>query len=160
MMNKTTTPSITKKDQYLSLIQQIEALVAGEKDLIANLANTVASIKSSMGFLWVGCYFVKGEQLVLGPFQGPPACTRITFGAGVCGASWAAKKTIIVDDVNLFPGHIACSFLSKSEIVTPVMDQSNDVRIILDIDSEQLASFDETDQLYLEKISQIIARLL
>jgi L-methionine (R)-S-oxide reductase len=146
----------SKKEHYESLLPQLKALTAGEPDLIANIANIVAGLKESLNFLWIGVYFVKGNELVLGPFQGPVACTRIGFGKGVCGSSWERKETIIVDDVDQFPGHIACSSLSKSEIVVPVL-KNNEVVMILDIDSEQLSSFDETDRFYLEQVTSLIA---
>ena len=150
--------SADKKERYESLLPQIEALVFGEDDLVANCANVSAALRSGMGFFWVGFYFVKGEELVLGPFQGPIAYTRIKKGKGVCGTSWAEAKTIIVEDVDQFPGHIACSSDSKSEIVVPVLDQE-EVRLILDVDSDELASFDEVDQHYLETIvSYLVAK--
>jgi len=146
----------TKKEKYEALLPQLFSLISTEKDLIANLANTAAALKYTMNFFWVGFYFVKENQLVLGPFQGPVACTRIPFEKGVCGACYREKKTIIVSDVEQFPGHIACSSLSKSEIVVPGF-QNNKVTFILDVDSDQLNDFDEIDQLYLEKI---VAQLL
>ena len=141
----------TKQDQYESLLPQIKAVVEGEADLIANLANTCACLKEQFHWLWVGFYIVKGDELVLGPFQGPLACTRIRKGKGVCGASWAKKETIIVPDVNAFPGHIACSSLSVSEIVVPVIRDGN-VVAVLDVDSEQYNLFDEEDKRYLEQV--------
>lgn len=146
----------TKKEQYETLLPQIKALVDGEPDLIANLANTVAALKEQFGWLWVGFYLVKKDELVLGPFQGPVACTRIRKGRGVCGSSWAEAKTLIVPDVEKFPGHIACSSLSRSEIVVPVLI-NNDVIGVLDVDSEVYDQFDEIDQLYLEKIIRFIS---
>jgi len=145
----------TKQEQYEVLIPQIKALLQGEPDLIANLANTVAALKEQFCWFWVGFYLVKKDELVLGPFQGPVACTRIRKGRGVCGTSWAEAKTIIVPDVEKFPGHIACSSLSKSEIVVPVL-LNNQVVAVLDIDSDAYNSFDETDQYYLEKIIALI----
>ena len=127
-------------------------MIDGEEDLIANLANIAAALKQQFGWLWVGFYLVKREILVLGPFQGPVACTRIQKGRGVCGKSWELAQTLIVPDVEKFPGHIACSSLSKSEIVLPLFDNNETVTGVLDIDSEQLDTFDETDQLYLEEI--------
>lgn len=141
----------TKKEQYESLIPQIKALIEGEPDLIANLANVVAALKEQFGWFWVGFYLVKGDELVLGPFQGPIACTRIRYGKGVCGSSWAQQRTLIVPDVEQFPGHIACSSLSKSEIVVPVMKDGMVIGV-LDVDSEQMDQFDVTDQEYLEEI--------
>jgi len=145
----------TKKDQYETLIPQIKGLLEGEKDLIANLANTVAALKEQFGWLWTGFYIVKDSELVLGPFQGPVACTRIKKGKGVCGTSWAQEKTLIVPDVEKFPGHIACSSLSRSEIVVPVI-RNEQVAAVLDVDSEHLDHFDDTDQFYLEQIIQLI----
>ena len=145
----------TKRDQYESLIPQIKGLLEGENDLIANLANSVAALKEQFGWLWIGFYIVRDNELVLGPFQGPVACTRIKKGKGVCGTSWAQEKTLIVPDVERFPGHIACSSLSKSEIVVPVIRNGN-VVAVLDVDSEDLDHFDNTDQFYLEQIIQLI----
>lgn len=159
----------TKKEKYESLIPQINSLIEGENDTIANLSNIISALKYSMNYFWVGIYFVKNnssvfsksiegekKELVLGPFQGPVACTRIAYGKGVCGKCWELKKTIIVDDVEKFPGHIACSSLSKSEIVLPAFNKEGEVFLILDIDSESLADFDETDKTYLEKVVKII----
>lgn len=148
----------TKADRYRLLIPQLEALVSGENDLIANLSNIVAALKESFGFFWVGIYFVKGDQLVLGPFQGPVACTRIGFGKGVCGAAWKEKKILVVADVDTFPGHIACSSLSKSEIVLPAL-RNNEVFLVLDIDSTQPADFDNDDELYLQQVINLIQKL-
>ena len=139
----------TKEEQYLSLVPQIKALLKGENDLIANLANVAAALKEQFKWFWVGFYLVKENELVLAPFQGPVACTRIKKGRGVCGTSWAEATTLIVPDVEKFPGHIACSSLSKSEIVIPLM-KNGEVCGVLDIDSTALNSFDETDRLYLE----------
>ena len=141
----------TKAEQYQTLLPQIKALIEGEPDLIANLANIAAALKEQFGWLWVGFYLVKNEELVLGPFQGPVACTRIKKGRGVCGTSWAEAKTLIVPDVEKFPGHIACSSLSKSEIVLPII-RNNVVVAVLDADSELADHYDETDQIYLEEI--------
>ncbi|HVY76481.1 MAG TPA: GAF domain-containing protein [Puia sp.] len=145
----------TRAEQYESLIPQIAALISGEPDLIANLANIAGALKEQFGWLWIGFYLVKGEELVLGPFQGPVACTRIKKGRGVCGTAWQEKKTLIVPDVNAFPGHIACSSQSKSEIVVPLI-QNNTVAGVLDIDSIKPADFDPTDQQYLEQIRSLI----
>jgi L-methionine (R)-S-oxide reductase len=149
-----------KTEQYESLIPQIKGLLEGETDLIANLANVAAALKEQFGWLWVGFYVVKSiestrEELVVGPFQGPVACTRIKKGKGVCGLSWAEAKTIIVPDVEKFPGHIACSSLSKSEIVVPIIRNSKVVGV-LDVDSEELDQFDGVDQQYLEEIVNLI----
>ncbi len=144
-----------KKEQYESLIPQLEGLLYGEPDLIANLANITAALKEQFNWLWVGFYLVKNSELVLGPFQGPIACTRILKGKGVCGASWAEAKTLIVPDVEKFPGHIACSSLSKSEIVVPAF-LNNEVVAVLDADSESPDHFDNTDQHFLEEIINLI----
>ncbi|MBC7382965.1 MAG: GAF domain-containing protein [Bacteroidia bacterium] len=140
----------SKKEIYESLLPQINALVKGEEDIIANLANICAALKEAFNWLWVGFYFVKEGQLVLGPFQGPVACTRIAFGKGVCGKCWEQQQTIIVPDVNAFSGHIACSNASLSEIVIPVFGLNQQVVAVLDVDSENAAYFDTTDQFYLE----------
>lgn len=151
----------SKQEQYQSLLPQIKGLLEGEPDLTANMANTVAALKEQFGWLWVGFYVVKKssgfaeEELVLAPFQGPVACTRIKNGKGVCGASWAEAKTLIVPDVDKFPGHIACSSLSKSEIVVPVI-RNGEVLAVLDIDSELPDQFDATDQYNLEQIIELI----
>jgi L-methionine (R)-S-oxide reductase len=145
----------TKQEQYESLVPQIKALIEGETDLIANLANVAAALKEQFHWLWIGFYLVKEDELVLGPFQGPVACTRIKKGRGVCGTSWAQSKTLIVEDVEKFPGHIACSSLSRSEIVVPII-RNNIVVAVLDADSEQLSNFDETDQNFLEQIVGLI----
>lgn len=145
----------SKAEQYEQLIPQLSALLEGETDLTANLANTAAALKEQFGWLWVGFYLVKNEELVLGPFQGPIACTRIKKGRGVCGSSWAEARTLVVPDVEQFPGHIACSSLSRSEIVVPLF-RNTEVAGVLDADSAALNSFDETDRIYLEKIVQLI----
>jgi L-methionine (R)-S-oxide reductase len=146
----------TKKEKYSQLLPQITALVEGEKDAIANMANVCAALKFGMDFFWVGFYLVKEDQLVLAPFQGPVACTRIHKGKGVCGAAWQKEQTIIVDDVEKFPGHIACSSLSKSEIVLPLFDKHKNVIGVLDVDSDTLNTFDETDEVYLDKIIALL----
>lgn len=145
----------TKAEQYQALLPQIKALVENEPDLIANLANITGALKEQFGWLWVGFYIVKGDELVLGPFQGPVACTRIRRGRGVCGASWEQAATLIVPDVEKFPGHIACSSVSRSEIVLPVLN-NNEVVAVLDVDSEYVGHFDTTDQFYLEQITRQI----
>ncbi|MES1214431.1 MAG: GAF domain-containing protein [Bacteroidota bacterium] len=145
----------TKVEQYQSIISQIQGLLEGESDLIANLANTVAALKEQFGWFWIGFYLVKENELVLAPFQGPVACTRIRKGRGVCGTSWEKSKTLIVPDVEKFPGHIACSSLSKSEIVIPII-RDNEVKGVLDVDSEFYDQFDETDRYYLEEITGLI----
>ena len=145
----------TKEEQYLSLIPQIEALLFGETDLIANLANVTAALKEQFGWFWVGFYLVKNDELVLGPFQGPVACTRIQMGKGVCGASWERAETIIVPNVDEFPGHIACASASKSEIVLPLYNRERIIGV-LDVDSEYLAYFDEVDGKYLKQILALL----
>ena len=146
----------TKEEQYQTLLPQIKALIEGEPDLIANLANISAALKEQFSWLWVGFYLVKKDELVLGPFQGPVACTRINKGRGVCGAAWQQAQTLVVPDVERFPGHIACSSLSKSEIVIPLFS-NNEVTGVLDVDSVLLNDFDETDKKYLEEIVSWIA---
>ncbi len=145
----------TKAERYKALIPQIKALLEVETDLVANLANVAAALKEQFGWFWVGFYLVKEAQLVLGPFQGPVACTRIQKGKGVCGTSWEKAETLIVPDVENFPGHIACSSLSKSEIVVPLLQGKNVVGV-LDADSSELNEFDETDARYLEQIVQLL----
>ena len=147
----------SKEEKYVSLLPQIEALVGHEPNLIANLANISAALKQAFGFFWVGFYLVEGKELVLGPFQGPIACTRIELGKGVCGKAWTDKTTVIVPDVDQFPGHIACSSDSKSEIVVPVSDADGNVRFVLDVDSDDINDFDEIDQQYLEKILLLVS---
>jgi len=149
----------SKEQKYGAILPQIEALIGGEKDLIANLANISAVLRESFGFFWVGFYLVKDNQLVLGPFQGPIACTRINIGKGVCGTAWKENKTQLVPDVDAFPGHIACSSASKSEIVLP-FSSNGEVAGVLDIDSDKLADFDETDQVYLEKLISILEKTI
>jgi L-methionine (R)-S-oxide reductase len=149
----------SKTERYSALLPQIEALVGDERDLVANLSNIAAALKQSMNFFWVGFYLVKGNQLVLGPFQGPIACTRIAFGKGVCGTSWKEKKTILVPDVEEFPGHIACSSDSKSEIVLPAF-KNNEVALVLDVDSDRLNDFDMIDERYLNQLMRFIEKLL
>lgn len=145
----------TKEEKYQSVIPQIKALVEGEPDLVANLANIVAALMEQFGWLWVGFYLVKENQLVLAPFQGPVACTRIKKGRGVCGTSWEKAVTVIVPDVEKFQGHIACSSKSRSEIVVPII-RDNKVMGVLDVDSDKLAAFDEADKQFLEEIVDLI----
>jgi GAF domain-containing protein len=145
----------SKEQQYISLIPQIKSLIGGESNMIANMANICAALKEQFGWLWVGFYLVENDELVLGPFQGPVACTRIQKGKGVCGAAWQNAQTILVPDVEKFPGHIACSSLSKSEIVLPVFSK-NEIIGVLDVDSIRLNEFDEIDQKYLEEILLIL----
>ena len=149
----------TKEEKYQELIPQIEALISVESDLVANLSNIAAALKQAMNFFWVGFYIVKEDELVLGPFQGPIACTRIRKGKGVCGTSWEKAETILVPNVDEFPGHIACSSDSKSEIVLPAFKDEN-VALILDVDSNKLDDFDEVDHTHLERLMRIIENIL
>ena len=144
-----------KSKRYQRIYSQIESITGGEDDLIANMANTAALLHETFGFWWTGFYIVKKDQLVLGPFQGPVACTRIGFGKGVCGTSWKLRETIVVPDVHQFPGHIACSSLSQSEIVVPIF-HDDEIVAVLDIDSKELSTFDEVDKYWLEKIVSLI----
>ena len=152
-----------KVERYKTLIPQIEGLVSGESDVVANLSNIAAALRQTMNFFWVGFYLVKNDtgkpELVLGPFQGPIACTRIGFGKGVCGASWKERKVILVPNVDEFPGHIACSSASKSEIVLPAF-KNNEVALVLDVDSDVLNDFDEIDQHYLSQVMHLIEKFL
>jgi L-methionine (R)-S-oxide reductase len=152
--------SSDRKELYDSIIPQIAGLIETESDLIANLANISAALKEAFGFFWVGFYLVKEGQLVLGPFQGPIACTRIAFDKGVCGASYTRKETIIVPDVDQFPGHIACSSASRSEIVVPVFHRNGTVAMVLDVDSDQLNDFGEVDAAGLQKLLEMVERKL
>lgn len=144
-----------KQKIYESLYRQIESVIEGEDDAIANMANVSSLIHEAFGFWWTGFYIVKDGVLVLGPFQGPVACTRIPYGKGVCGTAWERQETVVVPDVHLFPGHIACSSLSRSEIVVPIFDGTT-VKAVLDIDSKELATFDETDSHWLERITGLL----
>lgn len=148
-----------REEIYHSLIPQIKALIGDEKDTIANLANVAAALKQALNFFWIGFYLVKGDELVLGPFQGPIACTRIQKGKGVCGTSWELSKTIIVDDVDEFPGHIACSSLSKSEIVLPLI-KDGAIVAILDLDSDKIADFNAVDQKYLSNLCEWLVTVI
>jgi L-methionine (R)-S-oxide reductase len=152
MAEELTITGNTRKEKYESLLPQISALLEGEMDAVANAANIAAALRQAFGFFWVGFYFVKNNELVLGPFQGDIACTRIQKGRGVCGTCWEKAETILVPDVEAFPGHIACSALSKSEIVVPVF-KNNQVVAVIDVDSDQLNDFSETDKIYLEQIA-------
>ena len=166
-------PSTDKSERYKSLLPQIESLVSGEPDVVANLSNITAALRQSMNFFWVGFYIVKNnavptgrqaltagsQELVLGPFQGPIACTRIAFGKGVCGACWKEKKVMLVPNVDEFPGHIACSSDSKSEIVLPAF-KNGEVALVLDVDSDKLNDFDKTDELYLQQVMRLIEKFL
>ena len=149
-----------KIEKYELLTEQIKALTEGETDAIAVMANVCAAIHETMGFFWTGFYRVKNGELVLGPFQGPVACMHIGFGRGVCGSAWQQRQTIVVPDVEQFPGHIACSSLSRSEIVVPLLSDDGEVQAVLDIDSKELNTFDDTDRRYLEAICNTIAVLL
>ncbi len=155
MAEDLTIVSGSKAAQYRSLLPQIKALMEGETDLVANLANVTAALKEQFGWLWVGFYLVKNGELVVGPFQGPVACTRIRKGKGVCGASWEQAKTLIVPDVEAFPGHIACSSLSRSEIVVPII-RGGEVLGVLDVDSVEFNAFDEEDQRWLEEMMEAL----
>ena len=146
-----------KRDKYEMLYRQLESLLDGETDEVANMANTAALIHETFGFWWTGFYTVKDGQLVLGPFQGPVACTRIPFGKGVCGTAWKRGESIVVPDVELFPGHIACSSLSRSEIVVPII-RNGEVVAVIDIDSKELGCFDDTDRSWLEKIATLLIK--
>lgn len=150
----------SKTQKYEALIPQIRSLIQGETNRIANLANIAAALHTTMGWWWTGFYLVESEELVLGPFQGPVACTRIAFGRGVCGTAWKENRSILVPDVNEFPGHIACSSLSVSEIVIPILSPEGKVVGVLDVDSEKYDVLDETDVSYLEMISQMITDVL
>jgi GAF domain-containing protein len=149
----------SKEEIYQALLPQIEALIASETDLVANLANIAAALREAFGFFWVGFYVVKGQELVLGPFQGPIACTRIAYGRGVCGTAWKEQKTQLVPDVEAFPGHIACSSASKSEIVVPAF-HNGEVALVLDVDSDQLDDFDGVDQKYLEELMGLLEKTM
>ena len=157
MAEELTFISGSKEEQYLSLQPQVRSLIEGEVDLVANLANVAAALKEAFDFFWVGFYLVKQDQLVLGPFQGPVACTRIRKGKGVCGTAWQESATLLVPDVEVFPGHIACSSLSRSEIVVPLI-KDGEVWGVLDIDSDLLNFFDETDRKYLEEMCGYLSK--
>lgn len=147
---------MNRQDIYTLLLKQVEALIESESDEIANMANVAALIHETFDFWWTGFYIVKGEELVLGPFQGPVACTRIPYGRGVCGSAWKREESIVVPDVEQFPGHIACSSQSRSEIVVPVFGADGKVKAVLDIDSKELSAFDETDRVNLERIVALL----
>lgn len=148
----------TKEERYVALLPQLKGLLSGETDEVANLANVAAALKETFGFFWVGFYRVVGDELVLGPFQGPVACTRIRKGRGVCGTAWQEARTLVVPDVDVFPGHIACSSLSRSEIVVPLMDGAGEVWGVLDIDSSELNTFDDVDARFLEEACRLLVR--
>ena len=147
---------MNKDEKYQLLTEQIESLIAGENDTVAVMANVCAAIQQEMGFFWTGFYRVVNDELLLGPFQGPVACMHIPFGRGVCGSAWKQRQTIVVPDVEQFPGHIACSSLSRSEIVVPLFTENGEVSAVLDIDSKELNTFDDTDRQYLENICKIM----
>ncbi|MBP3845797.1 MAG: GAF domain-containing protein [Prevotella sp.] len=147
---------MNKEENYKLLFEQVKALIAGETDEVAIMANVCAAIHEAMGFFWTGFYIVKGEELVLGPFQGPVACMHIAYGRGVCGTAWQRAESVVVPDVEQFPGHIACSSLSRSEIVVPVFDAAGKVKAVLDIDSKELGTFDATDRQWLEEIVKML----
>ncbi len=161
--NITVSPALSRQEKYETLLPQLAGLVEGESDAIANTANIIAALKEVFGFFWVGIYFVKEnngrQQLVLGPFQGPVACVRIEKGKGVCGTSWQRMEKIIVPDVDLFPGHIACNSASRSEIVVPVI-KNNQVVAVIDVDSDKLSDFNETDGHYLTLVSDLLSKIL
>ena len=152
--------SADRTARYAALLPQVEALTAAETDPVANMGNVAAVLREAFGFFWVGFYRVAGEELVLGPFQGPLACTRIRRGKGVCGTAWAERRSQVVPDVDAFPGHIACSSASKSELVVPIIDSAGDVRAVLDIDSDRLNDFSESDQTWLERWMQTLGERL
>ncbi len=152
--------SADRTARYAALLPQVEALTAAETDPVANMGNVAAVLREAFGFFWVGFYRVAGEELVLGPFQGPLACTRIRRGKGVCGTAWAERRSQLVPDVDAFPGHIACSSASKSELVVPIIDSAGDVRAVLDIDSDRLNDFSESDQTWLERWMQTLGERL
>lgn len=156
----TFTANATRADVYAEIVPQIESLVAGETDLVANLANVAAVLKAAFGFFWVGFYIEKGGELVLGPFQGPLACTRIAFDKGVCGHAYTTRETVVVPDVDAFPGHIACASASRSEMVVPIFDQDGSVFGVLDVDSDKLDDFDQTDADGLKQITQQLERVI
>ncbi|MDO4691699.1 MAG: GAF domain-containing protein [Porphyromonadaceae bacterium] len=150
----------TKGERYAELLPQLKALVSYERNAVANMANIASALRMAFGFFWVGFYLVEGQELVLGPFQGDIACTRIPYGCGVCGTAWERGETQLVPDVEAFPGHIACSSSSRSEIVVPIKDAQGQILGVLDVDSDQLNDFDQTDALYLEAVAQLAAQCL
>lgn len=162
MAHSITIEGNTKEERYRSLVTQIEALLEGEQDMVARMSNTAAAIHGAFGFLWTGFYRVvtapSGSELSVGPFQGPAACSRIAYGKGVCGTAWKEARTVVVPDVEEFPGHIRCSSMARSEIVVPVFSAGGDVIAVLDIDSSETGTFDATDALYLEEICRKVSR--
>lgn len=161
MAHSITIEGNTKEERYRSLVPQIEALLEGEQDMVARMSNTAAAIHGAFGFLWTGFYRVvtapSGSELSVGPFQGPAACSRIAYGKGVCGTAWEEARTVVVPDVEEFPGHIRCSSMARSEIVVPVFSSGGDVIAVLDIDSSETGTFDATDALYLEEICRRVS---
>ncbi len=155
MSEELTVTGSNREEKYRSLLPQVRALAAGEPDAVARLANICAALKYSMGYFWVGFYLVRGEELVLGPFQGPVACTRIARGRGVCGRCWESGETLLVEDVRLFPGHIACNSASRSEIVVPLRDREGRVAGVLDVDQDAVGAFDAIDRKYLVEVAAI-----
>jgi len=153
-------PQASREEKYVALWPQLQALVEGESDYVANLANIAAALHQTFSFFWVGFYLVRDEELVLGPFQGPIACTRIAFGKGVCGTAWKNLAPIVVPNVEEFPGHIACSSQSKSEVVIPIQDENGAVVGVLDVDSDVFNDFNETDVMHLRKVSQLAAKCM
>jgi GAF domain-containing protein len=151
---------MTKQEKYEAFLPQLQGLIDETQEAVSVLANVCAALHAEFGWWWTGFYLVRGNKLVLGPFQGPVACYQIPFGRGVCGSAWKEQKTLVVPDVEEFPGHIACSSLSRSEIVVPVFDEKGEVCAVLDIDSKELACFDETDRLYLERAMQSLAKAI
>ena len=151
---------MTKQEKFEAFLPQLQGLIDETQEAVSVLANVCAALHAEFGWWWTGFYLVRGNKLVLGPFQGPVACYQIPFGRGVCGSAWKEQKTLVVPDVEEFPGHIACSSLSRSEIVVPVFDEKGEVCAVLDIDSKELACFDETDRLYLERAMQSLAKAI
>jgi len=150
----------SKEERYQQLLPQIKALISGEESFIANISNIASALKYGMNFFWVGYYFVADDELVLGPFQGPVACARMPYGKGVCGKAWETNDTILVEDVDEFPGHISCNSASKSEIVLPIRLKDKTVKMILDVDSDKVSYFDQTDKIYLGQVVELIEELL
>ena len=151
---------MTKQEKYETFLPQLQGLIDETQEAVSVLANVCAALHAEFGWWWTGFYLVRGNKLVLGPFQGPVACYQIPFGRGVCGSAWKEQKTLVVPDVEEFPGHIACSSLSRSEIVVPIFNENGEVCAVLDIDSKELACFDETDRLYLERAMQSLAKAI
>lgn len=151
---------MNKQERYEAFLPQLQGLIDGQQEAVSVMANVCAALHSEFGWWWTGFYLVRGDRLILGPFQGPVACYRIPFGRGVCGTAWQQRQTLVVPDVEQFPGHIACSSLSRSEIVVPLFDGQGQVQAVLDIDSRELAAFDDTDRQYLEQAMQLLAQAI